>query len=106
MFFLDGYRGLDGWMWIVAHQLERFVRVVVDGLHIWVNKHDRHLPLLAAQLEFNLFLVVGVDVNIAALPNEVTDGVVGLLCKHESQQCVGRDVEWPAKEGIQGHCIQ
>ena len=93
-------------MRIVAYELERLMDVIVNRFYIWVDKHDRHLPLLAAQLEFNLFLVVGVDVNIAALPNEVTDGVVGLLCKHESQQCVGRDVEWPAEEGIQGHCIQ
>ncbi len=64
------------------------------------------MPGVAGELEFDLLLMVLVDVDVSAGPDELSDVESGLLGDHVRQQRVGRNVERDAEEHVCGTLIQ
>src|SRR5690554_3514236 len=96
----DGYRGFDVGVGLVVFQGE-----VVEGegeqvLYFGVQAHAGQRMRLAAQLQVGLFDVVGVQVAVAAGPDELARLQVADLGDHQGQQGVAGDVEGYAEEDV------
>ena len=90
---LDCDRRLDGRVWVVALEGEILVLVVEDRRRSAFDDERRIWPWFACRLGGDLFVVIAVDVAIAARPDEVADIQVALLGQHVREQCVAGDVE-------------
>ena len=55
---------------------------------------------IAGELEFRLFEVVGVEVEVAEGVDEVADFEVADMGDHVGEQCIGCDVERDAEEEV------
>ena len=103
---VDRDRCLDVRMGLVADQLEVLEAEVEQILHLGIQLHARQRQRLAGQLQVGLLQVVGVQVAIAAGPDELARLQAGDLRHHQGQQSVAGDVEGYAEEDVRRTLVE
>ncbi len=93
-------------MALVVQHLEVFKLVVEDGVGFALDVQRGVGKRFAAELERHLFVVVAVDVAVAARPDEVAHIEVALLGHHVGEQSVAGDVERHAQEDVSTALVQ
>ncbi|MNY72986.1 hypothetical protein D3C86_2116580 [compost metagenome] len=85
---------------IVAHHLEVFELVVVDGCWLTKQLQLRQLTWRTCDLSLHLLHVVGIDMDIAERNYDLTNVEVALLGEHVRQARQGCRVVWEPQEAI------
>ena len=100
------HRRLDVRVGLVADQLEVLEAEGEQVLHVGVEPHARQRQRRAGELQVGLLQVVGVEVAVAAGPDELAGLEVADLRHHQGQQRVAGDVEGHAEEDVRRTLVQ
>src|SRR5690606_10614362 len=92
-------RCLDGWMVLVADDLDVLIPVIEDRVARRQAQHGERV-WLAAELLGDLLNVIVVDVAVATGPDELARPVSGLRRHHVGQQGIAGEVERHAEEKV------
>src|SRR3954468_6145457 len=87
-------------MRVVAEQFEVFVMECVNIDNLRVQFHLWEPAWLAGELEFGLFEVIGVKVQVAESGDEFAGFQAADLRDHKREQGVRGDIEWHAEEKV------
>lgn len=80
-------------MRFVANQFEVLEAEGEQVLHVRIELHGRQRQRLAGQLQVGLLQVIGVQMTVAAAPDELARLQVADLRHHQRQQRIACDVE-------------
>jgi len=110
MGLLTGYSDRDGrldvWERVVVLQFEVFEGEVIDVGDGGVDYHRGQRSGCAAELEFGLFEVVRVEVEVSKGMDEVAGLVATHLGHHFGEEGVARDVEGNAQKQVRTALIE
>ena len=91
---------------LIAFDLEVLERIGVDARRAALDAEAGEGVRLTRDLEPRLFDVVGVEMRVAAGPDELAGLEPALVGDHVRQERVARDVERKAKKGVAASLVE
>ena len=92
--------GLDGGMGIIFNQLKILKVEVSNFFLVSMNEHSWFGARRAGELQFGLFPMIGIKVQIPKGVNEFVGLQVAYFCNHHREEGIGGDVEGNAQKKI------
>jgi len=100
MTILNRHISFDVRVCLIIHQFKIIEFKIEDAFHIGINFHLREGEWLAAQLQFHLIHVIGINVKVAKGVDKIAGFKSGYLCHHHGEQRVGGNIERYPQKGI------